>query len=229
MGFKILQIMKTIKYLITLTLVAFLSLGCNKTINKGKEYTVEGRLMYNCETPMDNTEFSFRQGDPGILGIKTPLSLLVKTDAEGYFKVVYNGKEANVSNFTIRDGGTIMDNIPVFENINLGNVFWQLPPVSFIRRLNVINQLTQYDTLLLTDYNDPNPLAELRISGPFENGIIDTVWNISNLKSFTYNSPIIFESKYRLTSSSVLTWESATFSITEFCSEQLYDAVIKIE
>ncbi|PKR80929.1 hypothetical protein CW751_07105 [Brumimicrobium salinarum] len=61
--------MKTIKYITTLTFVAILSLGCNKTINKGEEYTVEGRVMYNCETPMDNTEFSFRQGDLGILGI----------------------------------------------------------------------------------------------------------------------------------------------------------------
>ncbi|PKR80928.1 hypothetical protein CW751_07100 [Brumimicrobium salinarum] len=220
--------MKTIKYLITLTLVTFLSLGCNKAINKGKEYTVEGRLMYNCETPIVNTEFSFRQGDPGILGLKKPLSLTVKTNAEGYFKIVYNGKEANVSDFKIRDGGTIMNNIPVFENIDLGNIYYN-PTFSFKISLDVVNPYTSNDTLEIPNYNDifNENNNRIYISGPFENGVIDTVLNYPDMSSIWYNSASTFYVKYRINNNS--NWVETELEISNHCKGELYDAVIKID
>lgn len=223
--------MKTIKHIITLTLVAILSLGCNKTINKGEEYTVEGRYMYNCETPIINTEFSFRQGDPGILGIKTPLSLLVKTDAEGYFKIVYNGKEANGSNFTIRDGGTLLDGIPVHENINLGEVVIGARIISFVRRLEVVEAYTENDTLIMPDYNNAfsDPYALLLIPGPFENGVIDTVWNWSLLKHPTYREVMELHTTYGLSGSSDV--NTVYIEIPNYCANinKLYEGVLKIE
>ncbi|PKR80927.1 hypothetical protein CW751_07095 [Brumimicrobium salinarum] len=224
--------MKTkMKNIITLTLVTFLSLGCNKAINKGKEYTVEGRLMYNCETPMDNTEFSFRQGDPALISIKDPLSLTVKTDAEGYFKVVYNGKEANGSNFTIRDGGTLLDGIPVHENVKLGEVVIGARIISFVRRLEVVEAYTENDTLIMPDYNAiNNPYALLRIPGPFENGVIDTVWNWSLLKHPTYKEIMELRIIHCL-SQTPSDFKNVYIEIPDYCANinKLYEGVLKIE
>src|SRR5690554_8103613 len=97
------------------------------------------------------------------------------------------------------------------KNLDLGEVFWGVPPVSFVRKIVVYNQMTVNDTLLLTDYNDPNPLAEIRIPGPFASGIIDTVWNATNLNNISFNVITKFESRYRLTSSNDLTWKGAVF------------------
>lgn len=223
--------MKTkIKHIITLTLVAILSLGCNKAINKGEEYTVEGRLMYNCETPMANTEFSFIQGSPGLIEVKNPLSLTVKTDAEGYFKIVYNGKNANISDFKIRKSGTIMNNIPVFENIDLENVYFDVPPFNFIRRLKVNNPYTVNDTLIIPDHNNQSePFAFKYVVGPFTNGVIDTVWNHSPLGiiPFTYKETPEYRPYFRLTSEH--SWRESSIVLNVLCYEGVYDVDLVLD
>jgi hypothetical protein len=205
--------------------------GCKKIIKNDKKYTVEGRLMYNCETPVSDIELSFSQGDPGIIGLKKPLFLIVKTDGEGYFKAVYNGKDANGSDFTIRKSGTIMEGIPIHQNIDLGNVYYDIPSFSFIVRLEVEQPYTDQDTLLYYDWNYPQNGAEHwgeKISGPFENSIIDTVWNCSYMSTITYGQDPNLSIGYFFNDFQANRKE-ANFPITNFCTDQLYEAVLKIE
>jgi len=219
--------MKTIKYILTVFVLTCFLFACDKS-NEIK-YTVKGRLMHDCGVPAANvTDVSFKQHGQPLFGQKG-MFLSFNTDAEGYFEVVYNRKDANSLDMEILKNGPILEGIPAMKNLDLGEVFWGVPPVSFVRKIVVYNQMTVNDTLLLTDYNDPNPLAEIRIPGPFASGIIDTVWNATNLNNISFNVITKFESRYRLTSSNDLTWKGAVFPITNFCTDELYEAVIKIE
>ena len=57
--------MKTIKYIIATILLSTLTLGCNKIEHEKTEYTIEGRLMYNCDTPSSNLEDISLSQTPG--------------------------------------------------------------------------------------------------------------------------------------------------------------------
>ena len=221
--------MKTIKYILTAFLLTSFLFACDKS-NEIK-YTVKGRLMYDCGVPAANvTDVSFKQHGQPLFGQKG-MFLSFNTDAEGYFEVVYNRKDANSLDMEILKNGPILEGIPAMKNLDLGEVFWGVPPFNFILSLNVSNAYTNLDTLHYYDWNYPQNGAEhwmKKIPGPFESGVLDTVWNCIYMNSPTYGKDPLMNVSYFINDYQTNKKE-ITFPLVDLCSDELYEAVIKID
>ena len=221
--------MKTIKYFTATILLSTLTLGCNKIEHEKTEYTIEGRLMYNCDTPASNVEDIYLSQTPDGINLgKKPLHFTFNTDQDGYFKATYEGSKANGSDFELGKTGRIMEGIPRKKNINIGNVYWQAPSFSYIRRLEVIKPYSINDTLIIPDHNNQNNLFKY-LPGPFSNGIIDTVWNHIPLGIFParYNSIPKFSPYYRLATEH--NWRESSIILNDLCFQGIYDVVLVLD
>jgi hypothetical protein len=50
-------------------------------------------------------------------------------------------------------------------------------PTNFIINLDVENPYTENNTLVMADFGNPDPFAQLLIPVPFESGVLDSVVN----------------------------------------------------
>jgi hypothetical protein len=159
--------------------------------NKNKTTTIEGILMAGCDTPAANTSGVIKT-DGGFAS--DGLSLSFTTDENGYFKVSHTGKE--ISKFRVIAGGRevlSVWNIPSWEK-NLGKVYINPPRVNYYLRLEVNNaSYTESDTLHYSNGRFPTmgEPAWLKLAGPFENSIIDSVVMAINMTAL----PIQFGSE----------------------------------
>ena len=218
--------MKTIKDLLTAFVLTSFLFACDKS-NEIK-YTVKGRLMHACGVPAANvTDVLFKQHGQPLFGQKG-MFLSFNTDAEGYFEVVYNRKDANSLDMEILKNGPILEGIPAMKNLDLGEVFWGGMPVSFVLRLDVINPYTVIDTLVVPDFNASSPFAKIHLPGPFNDTILDTIVDFSYIGNIKYNTNPKMMFISWLTNSSNNPYETS-LSIPDFCTEQLYEVVFKIE
>src|SRR5690554_7827068 len=110
--------MKTIKYILTAFLLTSFLFACDKS-NEIK-YTVKGRLMCDCGVPAANvTDVSFKQHSHPLFGQKG-MFLSFNTDAEVYFEVVYNRKDAISLDMEILNNGPMSEAIPAMKNCDVG-------------------------------------------------------------------------------------------------------------
>jgi len=218
--------MKTIKDLLTAFLLTGFLFACDKS-NEIK-YTVKGRLMHACGVPAANvTDVSFKQHGQPLFGQKG-MFLSFNTDAEGYFEVVYNRKDANSLDMEILKSGPILEGIPAMKNLDLGEVFWGVPIFSYVRYLEVNNPYTTNDTLILPDHNNTSePFPFKYIAGPFESGVIDTIWNHSFMGKLQYKKAPVYNPFFRLTSEH--SWRESSISLNDLCFEGMYEAVLVLD
>ena len=155
--------------------------------------------------------------------------LSFSTNEDGYFKITYFGNDTNGTHFSIMKGGKIMERIPPDKNLDLGDLIVGSRIISYVRRLEVSNIYSEEDTLIMPDYNAVNnPYALIRIPGPFENMIIDTVWNWNLLMSPVYNQTMNHRTDYYFSQTTDL--KKVYIPIDDYCENinKLYEAVIKI-
>lgn len=223
--------MKIIKSIIVTLFIASVVLSCQRN----KPYMISGRLLYSCDSVAANEDALYIKQDIvyAFNFNKQKLSKDFSTNENGFFHIGYKRKEAVNSFFNIYyDNKLVLDSIPYKENINLGDVYIGKRPISYLIRLEVDNSYTENDTLIIRDYNQflVDKQAVLRIPGPFQNEIVDTVWNFPYGYSATYGKTSKFENvEYKISSSGELGWKSTGFDIPNFCSGQIYEAVIKVE
>lgn len=103
--------------------------------------------------------------------------------------------------------------------------------MSYVRRLEVNNAYTENDTLIIRDSPNGSSTTNgiLRIAGPFENGIIDTVWDVEYGNNVHFNITPEYSAQYKFASPSNLDWSEASFPVTDFCTDKLYELVFKIK
>ena len=146
---------------------------------KNKTITIEGRLMQSCDTPAANREGSIISADGLLTG---PGEVLFFTsDENGYFKASYTGR-VNIVSFgvSVQGGGEVLRvNHLEGDKKELGEVYINPFPTNFIIKLDVENPYTENDTLVMTDFSNPNPLANKLVAGPFTSGVLDSVINSS--------------------------------------------------
>jgi hypothetical protein len=108
-------------------------------------------------------------------------------------------------------------------------IFILIQHLGFIIRLDVDNPYTPNDTLELPNYNDAfnENNNRMYISGPFVNGVIDTVLNLPDMSTIRFNSASTFRVKHRFNNNP--NWIDTELKISNHCTDQLYEAVIKIE
>lgn len=183
--------MKTTRLLILLA--GLLLISCDKNI----EFTIEGRIMIDCETPLSNAELEIHDAN------KNELISTFMTDEDGYFKATYPKikgripgilqKESKVSIIGMTDGGlhVYYPAISGNRNLNLETLPVLRVKKSFDVILNVENPYDASYTLVLPDYTQPNPTAHpIEIVGPFISGIVYNAENallnwITNTTNFT--------------------------------------------
>jgi hypothetical protein len=176
--------MKNLAILITSSLLLF-------SCNKNKTTTIEGILMASCDTPAANTSGIIKTDD----GFASDgVSLSFTTDENGYFKVSHTGKELN--KFRVIAGGSevlSVWNLPGKEK-DLGKVYINPPRVNYYLKLDVNNtSYSELDTLHYSNGGFPTngQPAWLKLAGPFENRIIDSVFSAINMTAL----PIHFGSE----------------------------------
>lgn len=166
------------KYLINYIIIVVLLTACSK--NNHKEVTVTGRFMQSCDTPAANKNGMIHLSGGGLLN-KPSTSLEFTTDENGYFKVTH---DKSFSQFSVRTSAnhSVLDVTSLGgDEKELGEVYINPFPTNFVIRLDVKNTYTENDTLVLLDFSDPDPFAQLLVSGPFQSGFIDSI------KNFNYN------------------------------------------
>ena len=195
--------MNTTRILILISGLLFIS--CDKNI----EFTIDGRIMIDCETPLSNAELEIHDANENEL-----ISTFI-TDEDGYFKATYPKikgripgilqKESKVSIVGITDGGLHVYYPDIYGNRNMN---LETLPVLRVKKsfdviLNVENPYDASYTLILPDYTQPNPTAQpIEIVGPFTSGIVYSAENallnwITNTTNFTQpNSMNTLEVEY---------------------------------
>lgn len=205
-------------------IVAFTLASSFLACDKKEEFMIQGRIMHDCDTPASNISYLTLSQSYVMFNLgKSPFSTDFTTDSNGYFKVVYKRNAANGTHFQIDN---FFHNIPAYQNLDVGDVFLNGPILNYVRRLEVNNTYTVNDTLIIRDYNAPNGFLEM--AGPFQNGIIDTVWNVEGSKYVWFNITPIYDVQYRFNLPIHSDWSTAEFPITDFCTDDLYELVIKI-
>lgn len=166
-------------------LATLLCIRCGKNTT---EYTLEGQLMTGCGAPAANKKMDLYQDAITLTSVGGYLKTF-QSDENGYFKVTYNPE--NAGKLSIRSNGILLEGIPSRKNIDIGDVYYNPPPVNFTIRLQVNKSYTSGDTLYYYDWNYPQNGANhwvKKIPGPFQSGVIDSVLNAGYMSfPFTYN------------------------------------------
>ena len=159
------------KNLIIFIAIVTLLIACTK--NSNREVTVTGRLMQTCETPAANRNGIIHLSGGGLLNHPST-SLEFTTDENGYFKVTHNKSFSEFSVRTSANHSVLEANISGDEK-ELGEVYINPFPTNFIIKLDVKNPYTENDTLVMKDFSSSNPLAQRKIAGPFESGVLEII------------------------------------------------------
>lgn len=225
-GHQPLNTMKIPFKLTILFLLAFLLVGCNKN----KQYKITGRILSTCSSTLDNnSELHITQDAVSSIFERgrSRLSMEFSTDVNGDFTIIYKKKEAKSSTLELFYNGDIKYiNIPVYEDVDLGDVLVGAQPISFVIKLEVDSAYTQNDTLIYRNLSQP----EVRIPGPFQSGVIDTVWNMPFEGWYIHDKGFNYQYlRFKMSSSANYYQSETNFYIPENCSNDLFEAVIKIE
>jgi len=218
--------MKTMKITIAMLLLAFL-MSCNKN----EQYTITGRVLYGCDSLIVNDKSflltqEFKEASL-IPSKRDPIYRGFFTDGNGRFKIIYKRKEAvNTDLEFYFNNNHVYEGIPAFQDVDLGNVYVGNTFVSFEIKLEVDSAYTSNDTLVVKAYNQ----LQIQIPGPFHNGVIDTVYNFPYYRAQHFTDGVeVGIINYRILSSGIVSQGEAEFLISKFCTNELFEAVIKIE
>ncbi|HZH86472.1 MAG TPA: hypothetical protein VFD77_04080 [Brumimicrobium sp.] len=218
--------MKFVQYTIVLLLVTFLT-----SCNKNEKYSIKGRVMYGCDSLIvnDNRFLLTQKFQEASLipSKKEPIYRGFFTDEDGRFEIIYKRKEAvNTDLEFYFNKNHVYEGIPAFQDVDLGNVYVGNTFVSYVIKLDVDGAYTANDTLVIKAYNQP----QIEIPGPFQNMVIDTVYNYPYFRAHHYTEGVEIDViNYKIINSSLVRQGRAEFLITKFCTNELFDAVIKIE
>ncbi|MGM0480164.1 MAG: hypothetical protein ACQERC_13155 [Bacteroidota bacterium] len=168
------------KKIISYIFVTLLLISCSK--QKNQEHTLTGRLMQSCEIPAANKDGIIYFSGGGLLN-NPSITLEFTTDDNGYFEVDHNEPFTEFSVRTSPANSVLeVDSIPGDDN-DLGEVYLFPPSVSYYLYLEVSNAFTESDTLLYNNHGWPEDGRDelLKIAGPFQSGIVDTVYMATNM------------------------------------------------
>jgi len=199
-----------------------------------REVTVEGRLMSSCNTPAANTTGSFHYTS----GMSWEEWAEFTTDENGYFKV---RKQIEGSTVDLYVGSEVLSGIKLSQKdyLDLGEVYTFPPSVSYYLYLEVDSAYTENDTLIYNNHGWPEDGKDklLKIPGPFQSGIIDTVHNTANINhlpiNFSDNNDNNLPTRsinYRIINEN--TNEHPVKSVdfpTTYCVDEYIDVILKIE
>lgn len=163
--------MKKLKLIIYLILpILLMASKCNE---KNKEPNVmKGRLMYNCTVPASNVKVLLKtEGNKTVEMIDGSKELF--TDEEGYFEFQFHRK---ANKYVLYAPYKTMANIPDKKYLDLGEIQLERTYNCYIR-LDVQNPYSDNDTLIYADWSSL-PVQTIRIPGPFQSGIIDTMISV---------------------------------------------------
>lgn len=162
-------------------LFVFFFISCNKEA----EFTLEGRIMIDCETPLSNAELEIYDAN------KNDLISTFKTDENGSFKASYpriktrvpgslqKSPKVSILGDLNSDYSVYFPNISGNRNINLETLPILRVKKSFDVVLDVENPYNANYKLVLPDYTQPNPNAiPIEIVGPFTPGVVYSAQNV---------------------------------------------------
>jgi hypothetical protein len=165
------------KKIITYILLFVLLTACTKN----KEYVLTGRLMQSCDTPAANKDALIYFSNTGLFP-EPSTTLEFTTDGNGYFEVKHNEP---FSNFSVRTSAahSVLEVSSIPDDNDLGDVYLFPPSVSYYLYLDVSNAFTESDTLVYNNHGWPQDGRDklLKIAGPFQSGIVDTVYMATNM------------------------------------------------
>lgn len=162
---------------ISFILLLFFIASCNKN----RTTTIEGILIGGCDTPLANTNALIITPNHLILGpeVRVPFT----TNQNGYFKVTYTGKE-KFNSFAVHAFYDLKDAYQVSgikgNKKELGKVHVTSFPTNVIINLDVQNEYTENDTLVIRKYRkytSSNPIVDEYFPGPFTSGFLDSALN----------------------------------------------------
>jgi len=236
--------MKRIIILTLLTVLIFVSCRKNST------YTLEGRIMIDCDTPLSNANLELHEtyNEERILAH-------FKTSSDGYFKVTYT-KIPSATMFNhlypakVKIIASPMDSIKVYFNKIDGNRNFDFETMPILRIhksvqfvLDVENPYTAEHVLRFPDYRLSNPYSNpIEIQGPFNSGVLYTVDSLlmrPEFHDFTkkglrqpndWLNTLIVEQYFsgRITGPNTGVTRGTTGSFGLQCEPGLYQVVIKI-
>lgn len=219
--------MKILKNSITLLLLITLIIGCKK--DKDPVYTITGRLMSTCDQPAPNIDGLLLTQPSSSSGFgKEPIHIAFSSDSDGYFKIIFRESEVNSYSMSLKNWDTFLDGISPFQDTDLGDVLYTKPTFSFVVKLIVSKPYTKYDTLSIPDYKYPFSYDRLYLPGPFTDTIIDTIKDYLFYDPIRYNVNSKFEFESYMTND-FYNRKTTTITISDFCKDKLYNAVVKVE
>jgi len=151
------------KKIISLLVLILMFISCNKD----KTHILKGRLIYDCNTPVPNTEVELKTG------LQNSIYRYYGTsDENGYFSIVY--EKGNTGTLRINKD-RILEGIPlqIGKEYDLGDVYVG-GTIDLIVKLQVNNPHTENDTLFYSDLGSNDWAAKIAIPGPFTTGVVDT-------------------------------------------------------
>ena len=149
-------------------------------------YVLKGRLMANCGVPGANKEIIIYQ-DIDMFNNGGYILNDVYSDENGYFEIEYTPDNGSNLELGVSGAGSVLEFIPSHENLDLGDVYYGTIPTNFVIRLEVHEPYTENDTLVFRDFHSNNVFDKVKISGPFNSGVLDTIYN----EGFS-NYPILY-------------------------------------
>ena len=155
--------------------------GCKKILNPSEpEHYISGHLYNDCSgTPIKNRGlYIYREG---LRGAGETTKGTCTTDSTGYFKMDYRANNAGEPlELRFANSNYAIVYLPGNPIVNIDNAkLYGISTCSITVKLNVTNPKTANDTLYVNDYR--NPAVNLKVAGPFTNGILYSALNVNLL------------------------------------------------
>ena len=194
---------------------------------KNKEYIVKGRILCSCSSWCEEKEFQLYQDNITLTSIGGVLTSF-KTDQNGYFEVKYKAK--NRFKIKLRQGSIIMDEIPVFKNVDLGTIYLEPIIKDFSIKLTVSNTYTSSATLYYyfgTATTTVSPNYIFKAAGPFTNGELEVIQHyMFHENVIKYGEPSNLQFNYFLNDLSAI---KSIYLPIEPCASPQIDVVIPVQ
>jgi hypothetical protein len=226
---------KSILQIVSFLFIFALLFSCEK----GKDYTVKGRIVEDCagNIPVANTEFRFMSAPKKGSFRRDGLDKTITTNSNGEFEFTYNSKKLSYSGiyiyglFESEDYPSYRAPIKSHEDFDLGN-FTMQNSFSFKVKLNVVNSFTANDSLFIMG---PNFDTLVTIPGPFSNSVYGPFNQAAYKGRFGADQDGIYQNMKVMITSNIVQQASSvkkgysTDKNIKMCdqSEQLFDFEIK--
>ena len=226
--------------IISFIAIIVLTTACLK--NNLNKVLITGRLMENCNTPASNTPLIIKEYDYSYALLSNDINEEFITDENGYFKVKVDS-DVKLRLHLKDQFAKIVSGIEVGNHsLDLGEVYSKEFRTNFIIKLDVLNQYTENDTLIIEDYNGiggTSWLSNKKVKyypGPFSSGELEIVkdynyknFPISHSTYINYNAPEL-NVGYRIRYlSGEETNNSTKFRLAPICSEEYSEVTLVIE